>query len=149
MVHGDPFFELLFPSFLRPVEHLCHRRARSRPEKRMEGAENVSQFVTPPQSPAETIFGGLFGSWRHRARRERESELCSVCSAGVIRTAIMIDFVPVPTRTPLPFSISSSQAHRQLWVQMHMHNARRTCTPPPNRDSPCSLIKERVLIQLL
>lgn len=34
---------------------------------------------------------------------EKESELCSVCSVGVIRTAIMIDFVPVPTRTPLPF----------------------------------------------
>lgn len=47
---------------------------------------------------------------------ELESEL------GVIRTAIMIDFLP--TRTPLPFTISSSQAHRQLWVQIHMRYAR-------------------------
>lgn len=49
---------------------------------------------------------------------EKESELCSVCSVGVIRTAIMIDFVPVPTRTPLPFffffPVSPSRAHRQL-----------------------------------
>lgn len=53
---------------------------------------------------------------------EQESEL------GVIRTAIMIDFVPVPTRTPPPFTISSSQAHRQLWVQIHMRYARMAHT---------------------
>lgn len=78
----------------------------------MRGVENILQFVTLPQSPAETIFRGGVGRVRDaEMERERASELCSVCSVGVIFTAIMIDFVPVPTRTTLPFFISSSQAH--------------------------------------
>lgn len=79
----------------------------------MRGVENILEFVTLPQSPAETILGGSGGS---EIQSDRESELCSVCSAGVIRTAIMIDFVPVPSPTPLlffPLTISSSQAHAQ------------------------------------
>lgn len=76
-------------------------------------------------------------------QKQRESELCSVSSVGVIRTAIMIDFVPVPTCTPLPFlHLLLAATQSALWLLIHMHYAGRARTlfvPFPAKTAHCSI----------
>lgn len=69
----------------------------------MSGVEDVLHFVTPQHSPA---FSGGEGS------REGVRWQIVKWSVGVIRTANMIDFVPLPT--PLPFFFSPSCPRRTL-----------------------------------
>ena len=92
--------------------------------KTNEGCKRIYRSLSPRCSQLLRQFwvvGRSVGGARDRGvGKERESELCSVCSVRVIHTAIMIDFVPLPTRTPLPFSIFFSQAQSQLWVRVHM-----------------------------
>lgn len=89
----------------------------SRPEKRMRGVENILHFVTPLQSPGWDNFR----KWKKGGGGGRDGEQES--EPGVIRTAIMIDSVPVRTRTPLPFTF-------MLWVQIHVGYKGRVSPPP-------------------
>lgn len=119
MVHRDLFFQLPSSLFSLPCWAYMPPPGTEPSRKTNEGCREYIAVC----HPAAVTGWDNFGRWR-REGGETESELCSVCSVGVIHTAIMIDFVQVPTCTLLPFSVSSSQAHRQI----HKHYARRTHT---------------------
>lgn len=102
MVHRDPFFQLLSSLFSLPCWAYMPPPGTEPSRKTNEGCREYIAVCHPAAVTGRDNFVEGRG-WRGVGDGEKESELCSVCSVGVIRTAIMIDFVPVPTRTPLPF----------------------------------------------